>query len=232
MTGGTPDLDRLREALARADEGARAAAECPAPEQIWAAVSGQAAPEAARKLMQHGATCPACGTAWRLAADLLHASAAGSARRGYAWSWAAAQAAAGSARRGYAWSWAAAAAILLLGAVALMLPPREATHDVTFRSRPGEAGIDSLVPDMVGLARTGVLLRWTAPPGAARYRVTVATPELVTVHVSGWLSQPELVVPDASLKNLPSGQVLVWTVEAVLDDGRQISSRAFLVQLE
>jgi hypothetical protein len=112
-----------------------------------------------------------------------------------------------------------------------MLPERRAVQDVTFRSRPGES-IDSLVPDMVGLARTGVLLRWTAPAAAARYRVTVATPELATIHVSGWLSQPELVVPDAALKSLPSGQVLVWTVEAVLDDGRQISSRAFLVQLE
>ena len=220
MSDGPADLERLREALARADEAARAGAGCPQPEQIWAAVSGQAAPEVVQNLLEHGATCAACGKAWRLAADLLHASAGEAAPEAHA------------TRFGRAWSfWAAAAAIMLLGAVALMLPPRTVIHDATFRSRPGES-IDSLIPDMVGLPRTGVLLRWSPPAGAARFRVTVATPELVTVHVSGWLPQPELVVPESALENLPAGQVLVWTVEAVLEDGRQISSPAFLVQLE
>ncbi len=214
----TPGLDRLREALARADKRSRPAADCSAHEMIWAAASGQLQPEEVRELLRHGAGCASCGQAWRLAADLIHAS--GSAR------------ASGSHQRaGIATAWAAAAAILILGSAALLLPAREPAPDAAYRSQGSDA-ITALVPDRAALPRAAFRLSWSAAGGRAHYQVTVATADLRTLHVSPWLTQTEHTVPKAKLADLPAGLALVWTVQTILADGRQVASPAFLVRLE
>ena len=60
----------LRERLVREDADATPVAECPDPARIWDAVQGGATGKEIDDLLEHSLACPACATAWRLAAEL------------------------------------------------------------------------------------------------------------------------------------------------------------------
>jgi len=116
---------------------------------------------------------------------------------------------------------AAAAAILIAGGLALRAPAPPASAP-TFRSDP-EPSLSPLHPAANSRVEGSALrFRWSAVPGADRYRVTVRTAAgdpLGAFEVPG--SQADLAWPGAAL---PSA-TLLWTVEALSLDRVIAASR-------
>ena len=82
------------------------------------------------------------------------------------------------------------------------------------------------------LQRSRFVLRWSSLGADARYSLVVATRDLAPLHAASGLARTEHQVPEAALAPLAAGTEVVWTVEAVLPDGRRIEPVAFLAKLE
>ena len=119
------------------------------------------------------------------------------------------------------WAAAAAAAILLVGGLALRVPPTPAPSPA-FRSE-GETALAPLHPAAGSHVAPGALrFRWAPVPGADRYRVTLRTAtgeSLGTVEVPG--DRSELTWEGAA----PPPATLLWTVEALSLDRVIAASR-------
>lgn len=61
------DDDRLRLAFARAFEAGLPTDDCPSPDALLDAASGEASAEARAAVIDHVALCPVCAEAWRIA---------------------------------------------------------------------------------------------------------------------------------------------------------------------
>jgi hypothetical protein len=218
--------DRLRAAFA-SRPGAQGTPEgCPDADSIWAAVRGGIPPGRTREIGLHAVSCTECGRAWRLAREMAAEAFPGSGA-----------AAESSARAGPPaptwWLWwggaalAAAAGLLWMALPPLVRPPATQEH----RMRAGAAEpIRSLLPQEAAVPREDCVLRWEGPAGA-RYALRVADESLVTLYRAGDLEATEHRVPPEALVGLPEGAILLWQLEAVLPDGRRLTSHTFVTAL-
>jgi hypothetical protein len=65
----TLDDDALRRAFAGTAHDARFRDDCPTADDLWAAARGEAAPVTTAAVVDHLASCPACGAAWQAALE-------------------------------------------------------------------------------------------------------------------------------------------------------------------
>ena len=199
--------------------------DCPAPEQLWAAVSGNLSLEELRQTTTHTARCAECSEALRIALELQRAAAR--------------PAAPGvvvplRARRQRLLAFSGAGLLAAgLAAVVLVhgrdLPSSALTRD----AERGEAAaaIASRTPPG-RQPRNEVHLRWTAYPNALHYNVSVMTPSLQLLHRALGVSTTDFKVPPEALSGQPAGARLLWSVEAALPDGRIVESAVFPLQLD
>jgi len=201
---------------------------CPPPETLWSAAHGQLAPEALRSLSAHLSACATCGEALAVSAELAGESEA----RGEA-----------VAPRRFGRGRAVAAGITALAAgLVIFLAQREATPSrsrgdgsTASRGDVGGGGIRSLSREEQSASE--VRLQWTPVAHAVRYRVQVSTEDLRPVYdrtLEGTTVALPPAVGDVPLRGSgASGDVppLLWQVEAMLPDGRSVTSPTFRVRL-
>jgi hypothetical protein len=207
----------MRKAFASLDETERAEGTCPTPEAIWDAVHAAVPPENAHEIVHHLAICPSCAADWRTAMHTAERPAATTAPAPARIHWT---------------GFAAAAAVILAAALLVVFRPGmlPGSSDV-YRAPEGET-ILSLVPEDEVLPRDAAVLRWTSVGDDARYTVEVNTLDLTPVARARDLTATEYRVPSEAMTDLPSGETVVWTVEAGLVDGRRITSKAFHNRIE
>lgn len=217
---------RLREVLGGIPLEEGATPDCPTAETIWDAASGALPPSEVGRLGEHAAACRACTAVWREATILARAAAGGvevPAPRHIL-----------PARMGIAWPvFAALAATLLLAVVAVCLSqlnPPPAGEGAVLRE-PEARSVRSLLPEAVSIARDEFRLRWTEGKAGARYRVQVTTQDLDLLAEARDLGGPEYLVPVAALRDVASGDTVLWQVEAVEPDGSYVTSPTFLARL-
>ena len=187
--------------------------ECPDPELLFEAASGNLALDRRMTLLDHASRCAECTEAWRLAMEL-------GARP--------AEVAAESRRP--AWRSALAASVILAAGFAtyLALPVRDGTPE--YRDAAGSLAPRSLVAG--SLPRDQFVLRWTPGPQGSTYSVRLSTAELVMLFEQQNVASPELSVPASALAPVKSGDSLLWQVEVRLPGGQQITSETHVVTLQ
>jgi len=219
------DLEqRFRAALPDTDDP-----DCPSADDTWAAAAGELPFERVRALVDHGASCARCAEAWRILADVRRAAGAEAglgAAPGHVL-----PLAGGALPRAplrirtlvpLALSAMAAVGLWVVHRPPVVRPPaveRGSGNALTVRAESPE----------VQPARDAVL-RWSEVPGASSYNVTVLTPDLVVVQQVMGLSGREFRLPEA-VRQRAAGSGLLWNVDAVLPDGRTVSSPTFEVRL-
>lgn len=224
MNGDDRTINALRRAFTSGTEAAPPDVACPAPETIWDAVNLHLSAPERRKVVEHLRICPACAAEWRAAmepGDLREPGAARAARRPPA------------LRELKVWLPLAAAAFLavLAGLSIVLRHPGRSEPAPSFRDGEGSE-IRSLVPDRESLPRGRFALRWTPVEQDARYTLKVDRQDLTPVTVVRNLGRSWYQVPEETLAGVPSGETIVWRVEARLVDGTRVRSDAFLVRLE
>jgi hypothetical protein len=204
----TPET-RLREEWRERTAAGPVPGGCFDAEQIWRAVALETSVSDRRTLVDHVASCAACAETWRLANELRDQAPAqaGAVRRPRT---------VGS--RQFALAAATLIAVVGMGWFALHRGPDPAAL------RASEPGIRSLLEDGGTLPRERFLLRWTPGPPGTIYDVEVATTELKLVTRGLALTTPEFLVPEGALANLAPGTSIAWRVEAMLPDGRVVTS--------
>lgn len=205
-----PDVERLREALARlAEEPDWPEADA---DRLFSALHGDMTAEERRDVVDELVRNPRAAAEWRLARELAPPSTSTSD--------------AGSRR----WKWLSVAATLALLAGAMwQLQPWRSEAPV-FRSVETRT-LESVLPDDAPLARGNAVLRWTAIDGA-RYRVRVLTPELDLLAEAEDLGQAEYRVPAESLAGVAVGGRVLWQVEARVPGTATVVSPTFSAQVE
>jgi len=218
---------RLREILGEVPLEGDATPDCPSPETIWDAASGLLSPGRVGSLGEHAAGCRACTAIWREATILTRAAAT-------------AGGAAPPSRRppthgmGIGWpllaALAATLALTIVGVCLFQLDPPPAGGAAVQRE-PEARSIRSLVPEAAPIARDEFRLRWTEGVAGARYRVQVTTANLDLLAEGRDLGSPEFLVPIVALRDVASGETVLWQVEAVAPDGSRVTSPTFLARL-
>jgi hypothetical protein len=194
-----------------------AGANCPEPERIWAAASGELSLEEVGAVVDHSAQCADCSEALRLARDLTLAAGPSASHR-KRWSpqpkWLIGLALA-----------AGLAGLVVVSAKQDRLPGPLAERGVE------ELSIRSALPE-ARQSRAALVLRWVPYPHARRYNITLATTDLRVLLERAGVESTELAIPPAILATLSPGARLFWRVEATLDDGRSVESPAFPLELD
>jgi hypothetical protein len=189
-------------------------------DRIWRALDGTLGSEERRELIDRLASDPALAEAWRVADELHAASAVG--------------ANAGAAPRrpitGWRRGWLAAAAVLLAAVSAVFVFQRIRPADATFRGVEGYS-VESLIGADVTLPRNEFQLRWTPGPPDTRYQVSVTTEALQVLTIAADLPAAEYVVPGEILASVPSGNRVLWQVDARLPGGERKSSATFTTRV-
>jgi hypothetical protein len=223
MNPDEQQLARLRAAFAASGPTPQPST-CPAPEALWSAVRGEAAPQALREILDHVALCPACAEDWRLAVELNRQEAAERA---------ATPGKVLAGRFGWSRQFAAAAALAACLLLGVGVWRTEFAHqEPTFREAH-HASIHSLLPEGQALSRQDAVLRWTPLTGATSYDVRVSTEDVLqTVASAKGTAATELRIPATALASLPPGAKLLWQVDAVRPDGTRETSRTFTTPLQ
>lgn len=223
------ELEALRGAWARADDRdavggtTRAPADRADPDRVWQAVAGELDPEALRALAEAAGRDPELARSWRLARE-LHAAGAGAAASGARVRW---LPSASPVR------WLATAALLLVGlGVGLWLRPTSLEPGGSAWRGGAIQEVRPSTPEGAVLPRREFVLRWVAVAAPeARYTLRVTTARLELVAEVTGLVAPEHRLAARDLAGLPAGTELFWQVDALLADGRTVSSPAVAVRL-
>jgi hypothetical protein len=228
---GSPETEwtaRFRASMPPQPEGA-----CPPPETLWRAVRGELSGDELESFGAHLRTCSECGEALAVSAEVV----AGSENRPLAWT---------PRRPGRIAAAAGGLTALAAGLLVFLIhhePVPSDSHgpDLTTSRGEGNAGVTigplSKEEQPAGDAR----LQWTPVPGAVRYRVQLSTEDLRPVH-DRTLEGTTLVLPPGlagpSNEGMAreqqvgrSGRIYLWQVEAMLADGRTVTSSTFRVRL-
>jgi hypothetical protein len=219
--------ERLRAAFASLAGRPLTSKDCPSHDLLWSAVRGELPRNRIRQIGLHAVSCPACAESWRLARDIAtdifpqtDATPEPETRitRPLRW-W-----------LGWGSVATAAAALLVVAVVMPLWQPAEDSRTPSFRATVGEP-IHSLLPEQEALPRDSCLLRWAGPEGA-RFDVQVAMEDLTVLTRVEALEIGEYLVPEEILAGSPEGAKILWQVEVVLPDGRRLTSRTFVTELE
>jgi hypothetical protein len=181
-------------------------------DRVWRAVAGELSAPERREVVEKVAADPSWALAWRVANELWLASPEHNAPRlRTRWT-------------GYA---AMAAVMLLAAGVGLLWRPASTPG---YRE-PAGARIESLVPEAHAMPGSGFVLRWSGPPDAAAYDLTVSSEDLRHVHTESDLRKSEYQVPERFLAEIPGNRVF-WRVTARLPDGTIVSGSTFVARLQ
>ena len=215
--------ERLSRAFA-ARRQSRAPNDCPDPEQLFEAASGNLARDQRMTLLDHVAQCAECTEAWRLAKELdarpiepaaeLHAPESPGRVRAMA----------------PAWRTAIAASVVVAAGVAtyIALPIRDEIP--RYRDATEPLAPVSLVTG--SLPRNRFVLKWSPGPQGSTYSVRLSTADLALLFVQQNLASPELSVPVSALTEVKSGDRLFWQVEVRLPNGQQVPSETYAVTMQ
>ena len=217
---------KLAEAFASQAEEATPREDCPEAEHIYAAVMGELDSQKTSEIVEHTAACPVCAEAWRLARAMPAPETMdkGAPVLAFPQSW-----------RRIAAPLALAASLLLFSILAFQLMDRgPQTGSPEFRNE-GKDVVHSLLSENQSLSRESCLLRWdlAEPMEGVRYEVRVTTEDVFQViSTAEDLEQPEFLVAEVRLADLPPGTNLLWWVRVTFPDGRQQRSKTFSNRLE
>jgi hypothetical protein len=213
---------------------------CPPAAFLWAAASGELSGGDLESLTGHLRTCSLCGEALAVTADLVTESKA-LARPSLGWR---------TRRLGpvMAGVTALAAGILLFHGQRRPPPaegPAGPGEVVASRAgRPAEPAIRALSKEQQ--PASDIRLEWTPIDRAVRYRVHLSTEDLQPVYERILEQESVLRVPKAVGDKLAAGheravaahkvgggagETLLWQVEALLPDGKTVSSPTFMVHV-
>ena len=216
--------DELREKFLEAAGLAGTGKGCPSSGEIWDTVSAEHQHPRFSSILDHIAACPACASTWRLARDLgaravtADATGALAATKAAGWRW-----------WGVRGAVAAAAVVMLVLAAELF---RQAPSEPVLRA-PQAPIVRSLLDDKTALPRNDAVLRWsTVGDEATRYSVRVLDQDLRPLASARHLDLPEYLIPAEALAGLPSGEMVLWQVDAILPDGSRQSSDTFLFRIQ
>lgn len=139
----------------------------------------------------------------------------------------------GRPARSRAWPLLAAAAVIVLAAGVWIYENRPGTSPGMGDLRNGEHhSIVSKLPDHTRLPRGRFVLEWEPGPRGTIYNVAVGTETLRPIARAVALTEPRYQLPEADLKDVPSGQVVIWRVEAQLPSGERVSSESYFAVVE
>jgi hypothetical protein len=133
--------------------------------------------------------------------------------------------------------WLAAAALVLLSAAWLWLSRVPGTGPTAPGSEPAfrdgsPVEITTPLPDGLALPRDRFVLKWTGLPEGSLATVELADEDLHLLHRAEEQSSDSVRIPAQDLAGVPAGTPLLWRVEAILPDGRLVSSQAFRVRID
>lgn len=217
MTDRQAQDEELKQAFQALGETSREELSSADLDEVWRAASGELPAVERRALVDRMATDPALAESWRVAQDLYRAATPMRAL---------------TPARSWRVSWMRAAAVLLVAAgVGLILQLSRTTVEDTFRDAPTYA-VESLLPPEATLPRNAFRLRWTAAPEGSRYHVRVTTEDLTVLTTVADLTAPEVGVSGDVLSAVAPGSLVFWQVDAMLPDGRTVSSPTFSVTVQ
>jgi hypothetical protein len=209
--------DDLRNLYAAPPRGARESGGCPEPDLILQAVLNELPKRKARDLADHAATCPVCAVAWRLARD--HATESREFR-------------VHPVRT--RWRPMAAAAVVVAAVLAGILwidRDRFREPEPPGYRKLSQNEIQSLMGED-SLPANEFILRWSDHGSGSRYDVLVTDRHLTVIAEARALTVTEYRVPKENLADLESGAVVLWRVDGLGPDGRQLTSQTFVTRLE
>ncbi len=219
MKHPTHDTDPLVQAFA--DRRTRPATTEPDPtaEDVWDAVNGDLPADETQHLLDRTIADPRLALEWRLARALgeeLRADAQNEEQ-------------VDAPRLRGRWRtpllWAASLLFAVVSLVYVLQPPPDSS---VYRD-PGQTSIESQLAPGATVDRNGTVLRWRGPAGA-RFEISVVREDdLSEVFAARDLTVSEVTIPAAVLRSLPVDLVLLWRVEATLEDGTQIDSPTFRI---
>ncbi|MCH9651387.1 MAG: hypothetical protein K0U98_24385 [Deltaproteobacteria bacterium] len=200
-------------------------------EKIWQASSGHSSKEIRQGLVDRLVTDVAAAESWRLATELqreLQAAEAEEASRERCWP------------RLLSRQGGLAAAALVISAIGVGLMTTVLHRD---RSDPPEQvfrqvgdleiqEIHNAASEHKSLPRDRAVLRWSSSsPEGARYTLKVFRSNLDPILVLRDLKKPEALLPESELNSVAEGERLLWQVEALLPNGRKVTSVTFFASL-
>jgi hypothetical protein len=211
MSSSPPDDEALRRLFQEATPDADAEGDSG---EIWDAVSGAASPEALRATLARVRGSAVLRQEWLLA-QALHAELSEDTT-----------AQAPSQQRPTRRIMAAAILLMAAAAVLVMRTP-EAPR---WRADAEAVLIASTLPGDT-LSRSLPLLTWTDLGPQTTYTVTLTDDQLRAVAHTPGLTIPQWRIPEDDLRDLPIGAVLLWRVEATLEDGTHRASATLTLEL-
>lgn len=180
------------------------------PQRIWQAVDGKLSPEEVAGIVDDVTASPEAVEAWELARELhSQVSQADCAKnvvrhpRAFRLTWAAGL---------------AAAAVVVIGVGVPLMRQSTTTGMEVYRGHEDTIG-KSLLTDGEALPRSQFLLRWSPGPEGTTYDIVVTNEKLDPLLRSTGLEDPELLVPELSLKPVRGGGTVLWQVKVLLPDG-------------
>jgi len=206
--------------------------ECPTPERLWQAVSGELEPASFQAIVEHTAACAACAEDFRLSREMVAAASLDDDAHGSSGSETKPEGVVKpfpQPSKSRQWTVALSiAAALVLVVLSLRFQTRDPVEPI-YREG-GQGVIQSALTDGAELARDQALLVWSGPEGA-RYDLLVTTESLDPVFEAQGLDRTEYLIPAASLSELRAGTILIWQVDGRLNDGEGFSSVGFKAKL-
>lgn len=228
MSSQRDELDSLSRAFA-ARRQSLGQQQCPAPEQLFDAVSGNLDRERRMQIIDHVSECAECSEAWRLAME-LGARADEETPRASTSHETHIPAEVTSGSSGGVWKFAIAASVIVSVGLLTHFTLREDDETPQYRDVIDSAAPKSLVSDR--LPRDQFVLRWSPGPAGSTYTVRLSTQDLSLLLEQQDIERSEFVVPSAVFERAASGEQLLWQVEARLPDGKRVSSETFVVTVE
>ncbi|MGO8970777.1 MAG: hypothetical protein ACLQDQ_14555 [Myxococcaceae bacterium] len=200
--------------------------DCPPSAQVWAAVAGELEPDGVHRLVAHTARCVDCSVAWRVALEVNRDGESQAPALPF------------RPRRPHLLLLPGALGLLAAGVAAAVLVQGVSRQPKALKSVVVEANSERGAKRPLGSltaagaqSKGAVVLRWSPYPPAQRYSVTVMSSSLQVLYQAFGLTSPELRIPPEALAAQPSGARLLWTVQAILADGRGVDSDVFTLDV-
>lgn len=205
------ELESLSRAFAARSQSSTQ--QCPEPQRLFEAASGELDREQRMQILDHVSECAQCAEAWRIAMEIGVRPATSVSRTPAG-----------------AWKFATAASVIVSVGLLAYVGLREGGDTPQYRDATGSTAPVSLSADR--LPRGRFLLQWSPGPAGSTYAVRLSTASLVVLLAREDIGVTELLIPSAVLANVRSGEQLFWQVDARLPDGSRLTSGTYVVTLQ